>query len=280
MKSLVCLAVLSLATYGQDLERTEVIERTLAFENPDDTPRLLVDNISGSITVVGHDGTDVKLVATRKTRAESESKFLEAAEEVKLDIDARRDRIEVVVDTPWRNRWDGWGHRGYDFYGYRVSFDFELRVPRNVALYLRTVEKGDIRVERVDGEFRVKNVNGDVSLVGMGGHGHASTVNGSLDLTFRTSPTENCSFKTVNGKVDVTFPAGLSADLVLKTFNGKAYTDFDFAPAPPSGMKRTSKYGRAMLKIGNEYVVRVRDGGPQLAFDTLNGNIEIRKGEE
>jgi DUF4097 and DUF4098 domain-containing protein YvlB len=158
-----------------------------------------------------------------------------------------------------------------------VTFEFELKVPRTIDLYLHTVNDGDIEVRDVKGSFEIKNVNGNVTMTGISGSGNASSVNGSVTVGFRENPVDRCLFNTVNGGVEVSFQDPLSAELHLKTFNGKAYTDFDVTAAPKSIPRISEKRGRKIYRAGNAYVVRVGEGGPQLAFDTLNGSIHILK---
>ncbi len=280
MKTLLCLILIVPPAHCFQKHEEEEIRRSLVFAQPGPEQRLLVDNIDGSITVEGYDGTEVQLIARRSTKADSEKRLQEAKEDVILDIQEKRDRIEVVVKTPWGTRW-GYGNRGEDrYYGYSVSFDFQLKVPRKTGLFLRTVNVGDIEVKDVEGVFEVRNVNGNITMTGVAGHGLVGTVNGFLEASFVKSPKDDCSFKTVNGRIDVTFPAGLSADLSFKTFNGKAYTDFDLVPVDGPKMVRREKRGKTFYKLSDSYAVRIGLGGPQLAFDTLNGNITIKRGLE
>lgn len=277
MKTLICLLVLASASHCQD-SREEKITRTLRFPLSGPDQSLLVDNIQGSIIVTAHDGEAVEMTAIRRTRAKSEAKFQEAGEDVTLDIQEQRGRIEVIVQTPWKSRWwEGRRPSGYTYYGYDVTFEFEFKVPKNLNLYLHTVNDGDIEVRGVNGSFEIKNVNGSVTMNGISGAGHASSVNGSLRIGFNENPADECLFRTVNGSVEVSFQDPLSAELHLKTFNGKAYTDFDVTPAPKAIPKIKEKKGKRTYRTGDAYVVRVGEGGPQLAFDTLNGSIHILK---
>lgn len=276
MKTLLCLLLLVPAAHCAQKQEREEIKRTLKFQEPGPSSRLLVDNIHGSITVVGYEGSEVQLVAIRTAEADTDRELQEAREDVKLEIKEQRDRIEVVVDAPWRfgrNVYD----RGYRYYGYTVSYDFELKVPKKTGLFLRTVNEGNIEVKDVEGEFEVKNVNGDITMANVAGSGRAATVNGSVEVEFHKNPAQDCFFKTVNGKVTVSFPESLSADFILKTFNGKAYTDFDFTSVDQPAPEKVVKRGRQLLRYGDHYAVRVGHGGPRLGFDTLNGNIHIKK---
>ena len=276
MKIILCLLLLVPAAHCFQKEDRQEINKTLKFGKTTDR-RLLIDNMAGSITVEGYDGQDVQLSAVRHTKAESDERLKESFDDVTLDIQERNNRIEVVVEVPWRKRWEGFDNWGYRYYGFEVSYDFTVKVPRDVAVFLRTVNEGNIRVTGMNEEFDVRNVNGSITLKEMKGSGRASTVNGSVDVSFDRNPAADCSFHTVNGKVRVALKDPLSADLVLKTFNGQAYTDFDFSVLPRRPGTITNRRGRTVYRSGDQYSVRVGKGGPTIAFDTLNGDIDIVK---
>ena len=277
MKLVPCILLLFSVAQGFQKEDRQEISRTLKFDRQADGRRLMIDNIKGPITVEGYDGDDVQLQVVRLTKAESDERLKEANEDITLDVKESADRIGIVVEVPWRNRWEGMDDWGYRYNGYEVSFDFRVKVPYKTDLYLRTVAEGDIRVTGVRGDFEVRNVNGGVELNDMGGSGRAGTVNGPLSVSFATNPARNCAFTNVNGQVTASFREPLSADLLFKTFNGAAYTDFDFSPLPRRPGTISERHGKKVYQTGDEYTVRIGNGGPRLAFDTLNGNINIVK---
>jgi hypothetical protein len=110
------------------------------------------------------------------------------------------------------------------------------------------------------------------------GSGRAHTVNGRVTVSFTANPTQPSSFKTVNGNVDVQFLDGLSANFSMKTFNGGLYTDFETEPvaarAASAGERRD---GRFIYRVNEFTRVRVGGGGPEMTFETLNGNVRARR---
>ena len=118
----------------------------------------------------------------------------------------------------------------WDRVRYEVRFDFTIRVPRDAALRLCTINGGDVIVNGTRGDFDVDNVNGLIAMTQVAGAGRAHTVNGAVTVTFTANPKVPSSFKSVNGNIDVSFPDGLSADFAMKTFNGGLFTDFDAQP--------------------------------------------------
>lgn len=218
---------------ARDVQEKDEIRKTLKFPEAKESRKLLLDNASGSVDVVGYDGDAVELIVYRTIRAESSEKVNEAKEDVTLDIKEERDRVKIFVNAPWRAENGSVHYHGYRFYGYEVRLDFELKVPRKTHLILKTVNEGDIRVKDVEGNYEIRNVNGEVEMLEAAGSGKVSTVNGSVRVTFRKNPEERCTFSTVNGKIEIELQKNFSADLLFKTMNGQVYTDFEFSGLPP-----------------------------------------------
>lgn len=280
---LVFLALFATTALGQSrfgVEEKETIRRTLEFSSGDGTKTFELTNVFGSIRVVGYDGRNVELTANKTIRAESGAELEEAKNEVRLDISDKSSTVRVSVDYPdagdrrsynswsWNNRFRR-RHRDYT-----VAFDFEIRVPRDTAIRLKTVNDGVIKVEKVAGDFDVNHVNGDIDMLEASGSGRAYTVNGRLNVTFADNPKKDSYFGSVNGEIAVTFRPNLSADLRFKSFNGGVYTDFPATALniPPTGERRNGKF---VYKTNGFSGARVGNGGPKIEFDGFNGNVRI-----
>jgi Putative adhesin len=143
-----------------------------------------------------------------------------------------------------------------------VNVNFKVKVPAGVRFVGRTVNGG---IDAVDlpADAEAYTVNGGVS-VKAGGTIRAETVNGGVDASFgRADWTGEIQLKTVNGGIDVTLPGDASADLRAGTVNGDIETDF-----PITVLGRVSK-----RKLSGT----IGSGGRQLALETVNGGIEIKK---
>ena len=263
-----------------DITDTLLIKKTLNFSSTgNETRTLLVDNINGSIEVTGYDGDAVEVVVHETITAESNRKLKEAKADVTVETKEDGDRILLYVDGPWRRSDGSSDYRGYDYYGFEVNCDFEVKIPHKTDVNLKTVNGGNIKVVDVEGSFDVRNVNGGIKLRDIAGSGKAHTVNGNVEASFTKNPTEESSFQTVNGEVDVKFQKSLAADMEFKTMNGEVYSDFDMKSMP---IKPASVKHRGSMKIyksGDAFSVRVGDGGPEITFDTLNGDVYVSKYE-
>jgi len=281
-KIIVVAAVAFGAAWASDWDDLTVQEQENINQTFAAAKKIDVDNFDGSVTVLGADTHEIKVEVHKTIRARSPEKVQEAKREVRLDMGPQSDELRLYVDGPFRCKCgDGSvNYRGSRYYGYEVSFDFTLHVPRETAVRLRTVNRGEIRVENTDGAFDAENINGGLDLVEIAGSGHAYALNRPVHVTYRRNPTGASDFGSLNGDVEVAFRSGLSADMWLKTFNGTAYTDFDVTALPGRPAVREERNGKYVYKSNQFYGVRVGQGGPELKFDAFNGDIRIRNREK
>lgn len=256
------------------------ITRTLSFAAGGS--RILdVRNISGFIHVEGTNDSSVEMSVRKVIRAETQDDLAAAQRDVRLDFRDASARVEATV-TDRRGHVCGErnddGDRRWDRVHYDVRFDFTIRVPRDARLRLCTINGGDVIVTGTNGDFEIDNVNGLIEMNRVAGSGSAHTVNGRVSITFTANPKGASSFKTINGNVDVSFLDGLSADLAMKTMNGGLFTDFDVEPLAAKVSAAGERRNGRFVYRANEFTrVRVGGGGPEITFETLNGNVRARR---
>lgn len=95
----------------------------------------------------------------------------------------------------------------------------------------------------------------------------SSTISG--DYEFEYYGTE-MNLKTISGAIDVTIPERLGLDFKAKTISGEVYSDIEIE----------YPYGKEGLRqiVGQDVRGRVSKGGVQSNFETISGNIYLRKG--
>jgi len=240
---------------------------------------LEIDNVWGSIEVVGTNSDQAQLMVKKSVRAESQEKLERARKEVTLDITEQAGSLKLYVNGPFRcNCDDGCGRR--EFEGYIAKMDFQLRVPRDIDIKVKTVNEGRVLVRDINGSFLVRNVNGDVEMDNIAGSGTARTVNGPVKVSFRQNPRDNSDFRTINGDVDLRFAQGLAADFRFKTFNGSIYSDFPVTALPVRAIQEEHHGARVVFHADRYTGVRVSSGGPEIKVENLNGEIRILENHE
>jgi hypothetical protein len=239
---------------------------------------LVIDNISGFIEVTA--GNTVEMDIEKTLRGESEDRLSLARKEISLSTTQEGGLVRLLVDGPFRchcseNSVNFRGHQVYEF-----NYNFKVRVPRGVKLELRTVNGSRITMEGTVGDYTISNVNGPIEMKDVEGSGSVHTVNGGVKVLYAKNPTGPTSFKTVNGSLDISFRPGLNADVKMKTLNGGLYTDFDVAALPVAASQAENRNGKFVWSSRRMTGVRIGSGGPELQFETLNGNVMIKNREK
>jgi hypothetical protein len=253
---------------------TQTMTRTLKFAAGADRT-LDVRTVHGEIHVVAADIAEVQMDVRRTVRARTDADTADADREVTLEFLDGSSRVGAIVRDQGITCGDSFSRSGRQ--RYVVEYAFTVRVPRRTNLRLCTINGGEVTVEGTDGDFDISNINGPVSIRDVRGSGSAETINGEMTVSFVEPPRGDSLFKTLNGDVEVTFPARRSADLQLKTRNGDLLTDFDVQTLPQQ-VTRQSRNGGFIYRSEGSARVRVGNGGPELTFETFNGDVRVLKG--
>ena len=248
---------------------------------------LALYNLNGSLNVEGYSGDKVLIEVDERLTARDNDDLELGKKEFKLNFDTNADSIIVYISDPIDTRpcrdCDRWERHGRYDNNRDIPYDFDLvftvKVPYHLNLDISTINKGDINVGGVTGTLNVNNVNGKITIKDAKGETKAHTINGNLTVNYLEVPTGNSEYYTLNGTLSVTYPPSLSADLQFKSWNGSFYTDFPkWEVLPVKVTKNVTKKGE-----GTEYQliidkqIRIGEGGRLLKFETMNGNIYIKR---
>ena len=242
---------------------------------------LFIYNISGFIKVEGYAGTKVLLEMDKTITADDDKNLETGKKEFRLAFDERTDTIMAYIAEPYdsrpRRHWQyNDGRREID---YNYNVDFTVKVPFGMNLHISTVNDGIISVNNVSGTLYISNVNEEISVKNAKGTTYAHTVNGNVSVNYLTNPPEESSYYTINGDIHVSYQPALSADLQFKSMNGDFYTDFQEAERLPATVTKVQeKKGEGIVyKLNAITSVRFGKGGKIFKFETLNGNVYIKK---
>jgi hypothetical protein len=228
-----------------------------------------IKGVNGAIKAVAASGSEVRVRAEKSSKkglvSEVRMEVLETANGVTICAVYPNPRRSVLrrggSNRP--NECTAGEHWNTNTDNNDVEVNWTIEVPRGVLLSANTVN-GGIEVEHLTADVSANTVNGDVK-VSTTGLAHASTVNGSLDVSMgRNTWNGELEFSTVNGAVTVSFPGDLNAQVKAETVNGDISTDWPLTVRGRFGAKNLNG------TIGS--------GGRTLALSTVNGDIEIRKG--
>ncbi len=250
------------------------------FTQPQGT--LAIYNIFGSIKVEGYAGDKVVMEIDKTISAKNNEIVQAGKEEFRFEIEQKADSIIAYIAEPYDSRphTNKWNENRQDRkIHYKYKLDFIIKVPFGMNLRVSTVNDGNITVENVAGTLSVHNVNGAISVLNAKGVSDIHTINGNVTINYLTNPPEASNYYTLNGTLTATFPSNLSADLQFKSMNGEFYTDFpnaEFLPITVTKTQKASDHGTT-YKLNKNTAVRIGSGGKIFKFETMNGNIYIKK---
>ncbi len=144
-----------------------------------------------------------------------------------------------------------------------VEVAWTVRVPSGVQFTGRTVN-GRVEAHGMTAPVQGYTVNGAVDL-DTSSWADASTVNGSLTVRMgRVDWQGDKEFSTVNGAITLYLPSSASFEVDASNVNGSLSTDFPLTIRGKWGPRRMSG--------------TVGQGGRSLSLSTVNGALELRKG--
>ena len=244
---------------------------------------LALYNIDGFIHVQGYAGQKVVIDLDEVISADDTATLEVGKKEVRVAFDQSADSIIVYTAEPYDTRPHRRDHWTYsddrNEIDYRYSLSYTVKVPFGMNLIVSTVNNGDIDVKDVTGSLKVNNVNGPVSIKNAKGITNAKTINGNLTVSYTSVPPDGSKYYTLNGALTVTYPSDLSADLQFKSMNGRFYTDFPQVEILPVQVTKNTepKGSGTVYKLDIDKRVRIGSGGKLFRFETMNGNIYIKK---
>jgi hypothetical protein len=267
-KIILLTTALLAACAGQTLAQDSAGEAqsfSVPLTNPGQPVELEVDLTSGAIRVIGEDREDVSF--TVSARGESKRRIVTPSgsrpipiSSFGLNVEEQDNRIEV--DSDYRSG----------------SMQLEIHVPRNAQLELGTVHNGVVEVENVTGELVLSNVHGPITAIGIRGNVIAETVHGEVRIELLETTDKPMAFSTVHGDLDISFPERFGAELHIVTRQDEIISDFEVEVVPTDPkISRREDDKRYSVELGQEIVALINGGGPKVRFDTLHGNVIIRK---
>src|SRR5258708_13737915 len=141
----------------------EKIEKTFSMPAGAGRRTVEIDNVWGSIEVVGTASDKAQLTVNKSIRAESKGKIEQARKEVTLDITQQADALKVYVNGPFRCDCHDCS-RSREFEGYIVKMDFQVQVPRDIDIKVKTVNEGRVTVRDINESVRGRNGDGVIRI--------------------------------------------------------------------------------------------------------------------
>jgi hypothetical protein len=245
---------------------------------------LRLRNANGHTHVMGEDRENVRVVARKISRAESEEAAKSLLDAIRIVSQETGDALELEVEVP--RKWNRRGHANLD-----VHVPRDLRVEVNGVNGRVEIEglRGAVQIRSSNGSANVhdtvgdidvatsnakvschctcgrlvaRSSNGKIELDGHSGSVDASTSNGLIRASLDKVGKRGVQLATSNGRIVLELPDELDADVDIRVDNGIIRNDRKLCKAI-----RESN-GRVRGRLGN--------GGTLIKLRTSNGSISLR----
>lgn len=227
------------------------------------TGHLSFENPRGSVKVTGYDGNVILVTGTPRysEKAEKQANGMHRIADNDLDISAEVNGSNVMLLCRTTGK----------------TVDFDIKLPRDFSLKLRSLDNGTVEVINVNGEIEAENNNGDIKLDNIAGSAVLSSVSGDITAVFRkVTEGSPMMFTSFEGNICITLPGDTQAGLRIKSETGEIMSDFDIKP---------SKRKSVMKDVDNKQIWSLEDwvtgtvngGGPEYIMRTYSGKVCIKK---
>lgn len=246
------------------------------------TVTVVIDNVFGQVEVRQGSSDKVSYRVLKTISAKSQPLLDKGLQELKLKVLEHNDSVIFFTDAPFIcQHWNGCDegkHYSWDDSQYDFKLDYLIEIPKSVNLNVQTVTGGSVEVHGIEGIIKANNVDGSITISGAVDVIEASTVNGNVDIHYKEVPKIDCRFHTINGAINIYCKENLNAIITTKTMHGELYSAFDYKALKPKLVKKTDKSGNTTTyKLEETFGLEIGQNGPKLSFETLNGDIYLRK---
>lgn len=286
MKQLITMAIFAFLVgapnaKAQQKKSTERIKKEISFSE-DVGKALIIRNVFGSISVEGYSGNKV-LVEVEKTITSDNTQGLELGkQELQLKIIEDKKGIILHPDAPYmefdkNNLSYRWCNNNEEL-PYEHGLTFTVKVPYNTQVDVGTVNNGEVLVKNTRGNsVKARNINGGITLTNITGKTLVNCINGPVNISYANNPTSSSEYYSLNGDINISYQKALSANISFKSMNGEMFTDFDINKQFMKTQKKSGEVNKPKYKYEARPVVQIGNGQVDFDFETLNGNVFIKK---
>lgn len=225
--------------------------------------QLTFENPKGSIKVTGYDGEVILVTGTLRFREAEKivNNGMKRIDQNALDISAEVNGNNVTLQCRTIGK----------------TVDFDIKVPRNFSLKLKSLDNGIVEIFNINGEIEVEDANGDITLENISGSAVLSSVYGKISAVFReVNPNSPMMFTSFEGDITITFPATINARLKMKSEKGEILSDFDIKPVKRQSVVTRVENSR-IYSLEDWVVGLINTEGPEYIIKNYNGDIYLRK---
>lgn len=251
------------------------INHTIDLKDPNKPALLEVSLSTGSITVEGYEGKQIKVSAKVKVmrsvkehdnerhqpKTSRSSEGLKKVVNSAVYFEIEEDGNQVEIESHNRNQ----------------NIDLVVSVPYNTKLELDLHRGEDIKINNVHGEIEVSNHAGPITALGVRGPIVAEAMRHDLVVEFdEFSLKKPSSLNVHRGNVDVTLPQQSQLTVEVKTYQGEIYSGLNTEFKSVDQVEKSDSGRNKKVSFGGAMAATLNKGTQKLHINTFRGDIYLR----
>jgi len=208
---------------------------------------LSVENLNGSVEVVGGSAFSATVELTARAKTEGEARRILG--ETQCRFVNENGEMTLVTEPPGvrvrRTREGRFSVRAREADGFRVEARYRITLPPAVALDASVVS-GPVSVRGLASDLKLSTVNGKIDVSGARKGLKADTVNGNVEVSFADLPKgAEVDLKAVNGSLLLKLPSAAAFSFHGRTMSGEIASTFPFPARERAGEPAEAEVVRA-----------------------------------
>ncbi len=203
---------------------------------------LFVNNINGSVTIIGIDTlSEVRISGTKIVKDQTVEEARRHIDDIEIDIVESASMLSVKTVQPSTS-----GGRTY-------QVNYEVLVPSSWMVTATDVN-GTVEITNIHNTVTTATVNGTVNASEISGNVNANVTNGTISGKVYLPENGTCNFSLVNGNVTLLVPRTTSASVSATVTNGSvSVSNFPIAYSTnsPRVVTGTAGSGKGTIRLSS-----------------------------
>ena len=236
MRAVMITAILfaAAAVEGASHKYEEAVSKSISVEG---AKRLVIESLSGDITVTGEDGREtIELKIVKTVRADNEEAARKIAESMGVVVTRPEDMIRIETRYPKKGKVRKSIFSFFVERGQSMSISLTLTVPAGLSVETASAS-GDVEITRILADVEASSASGDLVFRDIGGDLTAAVASGDIEVeeiegtVTLSSAAGDIVVRNVGGDAEISVATGdveltsIGGSLELSTYTGDSVID-------------------------------------------------------
>ncbi len=222
---------------------------------------LQFDNPKGSVNINGYEGNVIIVTGTPRFRDNVDNEQVNyrkiSPPRFSLSAEVKDNNVLLLCDS------------------YGNTIDFNIQVPVNMSIKIKSIDNGEVSVYRINGEIEIENEYGNIFAGNISGSSVINTTYGNIRVIFKKIPETPCMFTSFEGDIELVFPEDEKASLKIRSPKGEIMSLVNLDITERKALLRSDQDIKKYT-LENWTRATLNGGGTEIILSSYSGNIILK----